>query len=144
MGTLSDFVIAEPSESQAIGESFQPSEIWPTLTGWKGIESIKLSRLYCSMSGEEYSNDLQKSFELVGGDKYEGPWVFQFPKHIQKSFAQFDLSKLGEVAAKWAATEELEMDRWSVDDAEQFIKQICEHAQKASDANKTLFLWFSL
>ncbi len=144
MGTISDFVIAEPSEAKAIGESFQPSEKWPTLTGWKGVESIKLSTLYCSMSCEEYSNDLQKTFELVGGDKYEGPWVFQFPKHIQEFFARFDILKTAEVAAKWAATEELEMDRWSTDDAEQFIKQVCEHAKKADNTNKSLFLWFSL
>jgi len=144
MGTLSDFVIADESEAKAIGESIQPSDTWSTLTGWRGMDPIKLSTLYCSMSGETYSNDLQKSFSLVGGDKFEGPWVFLFPENIKKCFAQFDSTGLNDVAKLWVSTEELKMDRWNVEDAEEFIEQITEQAKKAFEAKKSLFLWFSL
>lgn len=139
MGVLSDFVIADKSEAEAIGASDNPSS-WPTLTGWRGIESIKLSTLYCSITGETYTNDLQKSFSLVGGDKIEGPWVFLFPEKVKDCFAKFNLARLDDVAKSWTATEEMKMDRWNAEDAGEFIKQITEHAKSASEQKKITFL----
>lgn len=73
MGQLSDFVVADTVKAVNIGKSVQPSKNCPTLEGWKGIETIKLSTLYCIISGEAYSNELNTSFKLLGGDKEEGP-----------------------------------------------------------------------
>jgi hypothetical protein len=144
MSTLSDFVIADREEGNVIGESFQPEEKWPTLSGWKGIEPIKLSTLYCCITGENYTNDLQASFSLVGGNQEEGPWVFLFPNKVQSALANINTDNINIIAEKWSKTEELEMDRWSQQEAAEFIQQLNKYANKANEENKSLFLWFSL
>lgn len=144
MGMLSDFVIAQPELAVEIGKSNRPSEQWNTLEGWKGIETIKLATLYCSITGKEYSSELMNSFKLLGGDKEEGPWVFIFPENVTEALATLEENRFTEVAEKWAETEELKLDGWRVEDAKLFISQIVQHAKKAKSANKSLFLWFSL
>ena len=144
MGILSDFVIANSNEAKDIGVSLRPADSWQTLEGWKGIETIKLSTLFCSITGEQYTNDLQKSFPLVGGNRDEGPWVFEFPEKILSCFSEISNSDIPSIAKKWVTTEELEMDGWSCSDAEMFIGQISEYAKIAETESKQLFLWLSL
>ncbi|QGW80399.1 hypothetical protein [Variovorax paradoxus] len=143
MGILSDFVIADTGSGVQIGESINPIDRWPTLQA-KGVETIKLATLYCAISGKDYHNDLQKSFQLVGGDKEEGPWVFEFPGDILRCVARLDSSNLHGVAQAWQATEEVQMDGWSVDDASEFIRALSVHARDAVAAEKSLYLWLSL
>ena len=144
MGVLSDFVIALPKAAPQIGESIRPSEQWKTLEGWKGIETIKLSTLYCSITGEKYSNELMQSFKLLGGNKEDGPWVFIFPKKVIDAMASLEKERYTVVAKLWVQSDELKMDGWKVQDAELFISQIVEYAKKSKLSNKSLFLWFSL
>ena len=144
MGVLSDFVIAPPEAATQIGESIRPSEQWKTLEGWKGIETIKLSTLYCSITGEKYSNELMRSFKLLGGNKEDGPWVFIFPNKVTDAIASLEKERYTEVAKLWAQTDELKIDGWKVQDAELFVSQIVDYAKKSKLSNKSLFLWFSL
>jgi hypothetical protein len=144
MGVLSDFVIAPPEAAPQIGESIRTSEEWKTLEGWKGIETIKLSTLYCSITGENYSNKLMQSFKLLGGNKEDGPWVFIFPNKVTDAIASLSKERYKEVAKLWVQTDELKMDGWKLQDAELFISQIVEYAKISKLSNKSLFLWFSL
>ena len=66
MGILTDFVIADAGLGSEVGESIDPSEQWPTLQA-KGVETIKLTTLYCAITGKTYHDDIQASFKLVGG-----------------------------------------------------------------------------
>ena len=104
MGMLSEFVIAQPDVAVEIGQSNRPSEQWNTLEGWKGIETIKLTTLYCSMTGVEYSTELMSSFKLLGGNKEEGPWVFIFPQNVTDALAALKEERYSEVAEKYHAT----------------------------------------
>ncbi len=143
MGILTDFVIADVGYGNVVGESVNPSEHWPTLQS-KGVETIKLATLFCAITGREYHNDIQASLELVGGDKDEGPWVFEVPAEMLEAIARVDPLQIQRVASEWASTEELKMDRWSVDDAAEFIQELSAHARKAGDSAKSLYLWLSL
>lgn len=143
MGILSDFVIADTGSGVQIGESVNPIDSWPTLQA-KGVETIKLATLYCAISGKDYHNDIQKSFQLVGGNKDEGPWVFEFPRDILGCIADLDTSNLHDVAQAWQATEEVQMDGWSIVDSSEFIRALSVHASDAVAAEKSLYLWLSL
>ena len=143
MGILTDFVIANDCDGSAIGEAIRPADRWPTLEA-KGVDTIKLSTLYCSISGVEYSSDLERSFELVGGNQDEGPWVFKFPEVVLDAIASVPTANFHAVAEAWASTEELQMDRWTSHDAAEFITLIQKYAQKARSTNATMFLWMSL
>jgi len=143
MGILTDFVIADAGSGNDLGESFNPSEQWPTLQA-KGIETIKLATLYCAITGNCYHNDIQESFEFVGGDKEEGPWVFEFPSEILHAIACVSEPQVQGIAHQWASTDEMKMDRWSPEEAATFISELSAHASRATDAGKSLYLWLSL
>ena len=143
MGILSDFVIADASSAQQIGESPNPATLWPTLQS-NGVDNIKLATLYCLITGEKYSNDIAKSFALVGGDREKGPWVFEFPSQILRSIAGVDPSRVSGLAETWAATEELRAHRFGVDDAADFICELSLHASRALQSGKSLFLRLAL
>lgn len=143
MGILTDFVVATDNDAVAIGEAVRPADQWPTLES-KGVETIKLSTLYCAATNAQYTDDIQASFSLVAGNEEEGPWVFKFPPEILAAIAGIGQSDIPAIAASWAATEELQMDGWSKEDAAQFIKELQTYAQKALGSGASLFLWLSL
>ena len=143
MGILTDFVIANDDEGDAIGKALRPADRWPTLEA-KGVDPINLSTLYCAITGTNYSNSIQKSFQLAGGNQDEGPWIFKFPNNILESFASIQPANIQAVAEKWAATEELKMGRWSSTDAAEFIRLLHEHSQNALTKKACMFLWLSL
>lgn len=148
MGILSDFIVADSCAGQEIGESSCPAEQWPCLEGWKGVESVKLSTLYFCITGEPSSVDetvaLSSEFDFAGGNQEEGPWVLRFPTKVSSAIASLPESSFGSVAEKWSATEELEMDGWTTDNAKTFISQIQPLASNAIASNKSVFLWLSL
>lgn len=148
MGILSDFVIADGNDGPAIGESVRPSEKWPCLEGWKGIETIKLSTLYFCITGAFNSVEeiaaLSSEFKFAGGNQEEGPWVLKFPASVLSAIASLSPNAFGLVAEKWCATEELEMDGWSQGDAQTFINQLQSLANSAVASNKAMYLWLSL
>ena len=144
MGMLSDFVVADKSDSNEIGESIRPAEKWLTLEGWKGIDAIRLATLYCAIKQAEFTNEVYKLFTLVGGNKEDGPWVFNIPENIIESLSILNGDQIEEVARRWVQTEELTMDDWSIREAMDFIGEISTYAKKAKESNKCLFLWFSM
>lgn len=143
MGMLSDFVIAGQDDGPAIGASDRPADTWATLEA-KGVDMIKLSTLYCAATGAIYSNELQESFEFVGGDEEEGPWVVKFPAQILSGVASISADQIDGVAAIWAQSEELRMGHWTTAEASQFIALLNVHAQKAIASGSALYLWMSL
>ncbi len=148
MGILTDFVLADEGEGGAIGKADRPSESWKCLEGWKGVETIKLATLFLIASGREptveETVDESAEFELAGGDKEEGPWVFRFPPKVVSAIASIPNAQLPAVASAWCETEELHMDRWSLSEAEQFIAQLQELLQQAISSEKSVFLWLCL
>jgi hypothetical protein len=143
MSLLTDFVIAPPGSGEEVGQSVNPADRWPTLQA-KGVETIKLATLLCLVTNQAYSNDVQKSFRLVGGDKEEGPWVFEFPSEALQGFASIATSQLSSLASAWAGTDELRADGWSSADAEDCIAAISQQAKAALASSNSLYLWLAV
>ena len=148
MALLSDFIHADCDAGAAIGKCERPADQWPCLEGWKGIEPVKVSTLHFCITGEQPSVDqvvdLSSLFELAGGDEESGPWVIKIPSTVVATLASVSPASVPAIAAKWAVTEELQMDGWSAEDAAQFIDQIQPLAAKAVGDSKCIYLWVSL
>jgi hypothetical protein len=143
MGNLTDFVIANDNEGSAIGESDHPAAQWPTLET-KGVDTIKLATLVSAITGQGDVAAITRSFTFAGGDEEIGPWVFKLPPEVVDVIAKLPAGNVQDVAAKWAATEEMQSDRWSAIDVADLVAQLQQHANKARTAGATLFLWASL
>jgi len=140
---ITDFVIADVGSGMELGQDINPGLACPTIQT-KGVDNIKLATLSCSISGVDYSDVLQSSFKLVGGDEDDGPWVYELPSEFLQSLASIDKSQLGLIAKRWLLTEELQMDRWSLDDANHCITELSVHANKAIQSGKSMYLWMAM
>jgi hypothetical protein len=143
MSLISDFIMAPPGSGEEVGRSDRPSDHWTAFEA-KGVETVKLATLFCLVSGRPYSNEVQRSFKLVGGNQDEGPWVFEFPQNVVGSLAAIDQAQLPALASAWASTEELRMDRWTAKDAEEFIASLSLHARAAVSSSMSVYLWLAL
>lgn len=143
MGMISDFVLAPFGAGAQVGESVNPSDHWPTLQV-RTVDTIKVATLFCCITGQAYDDDIQASFELVGGDQNEGPWVFEFPQEILRAIADLPIEKLESVALCWLETDELKLDRWPSDTAIEFIKHLSAICSQAQQQNQSLFLSLSI
>jgi hypothetical protein len=144
MSVLTDFVIANENEAQAVAQSLNAAEQWPTLES-RGIEPIKLAKLYCCISGANNAEEVVDGFSLLHTeDPKEGPWVMRIPANVLATFADFDDAALPRFSRLWAATEELRAENWTEEDAEQFIEEIQRHALKARGRKSSMLLRIGL
>src|SRR5690242_10758740 len=142
MAFISDLVIAGSKEAEAISLSSRPANSWPTLEG-KGVDPIKLATLYCAATNTAYSSSVVGEFPLVGENKNEGRWVLEFSSKVLSAIASIQDRDVASIASVWASTEELEMDRWSVEFSAQFIMDLTAHAKRAQSEGSSLFLRIS-
>lgn len=142
MGVLSDLVVANEGDAEAIANSSVPSKEFNGIDV-KGIDSIKLNTLHSILTGRSYE-ELIPSYEPVLMLSDDGPWVFALPHELTASLAALNSQELQAAAKKWAQTEEFVLDRWQVCDVVDVLGPICGEASKAVSSKQTLFLWMSL
>ena len=68
--------------------------------------------------------------------------VFPLPDAYRDALASVE--DVDEIAAKWAATEELTLDRWQASDAAAVLRDVTVLARNASDGGDDLLFWWSL
>ena len=148
MGVLSDFVSAPVGDGNSIGQSARPADNWQVLEGWKGIDPIKLSTLHSLIKSEPLDVDpiVEKSgtFELVGGNEADGPWVLLFPDQITQDIASLDPTNVETTANAWSQTEELVSDEFTPDEAKSFIADLSSLCRSAQAAGNKVYVWISL
>src|SRR6266566_5252179 len=93
MGVLSDIVIADKSEAEAIGASKNPSAEWEG-AAWKTIDPVKLGTLWSILRGEPLDLDgvmaKVREIQLLHEASDDGPWVYHLPAPLRDALA--DLS----------------------------------------------------
>lgn len=134
---LADAVIAKREEAARIGQSQNPSQEFGG-TDVKGLDPIKLSTLEEALTGRK----VEPQFTILHQESDEGPWVFEVSSELTAGLqAGLSPSKISEVAAAWMTSEELQLDRWSIDDAKYVIESLAALAARAKSEGKLLMLW---
>ena len=71
-------------------------------------------------------------------------WLFQFPQPFCERLAELSDEDGRSVSQAWAKTEELTLDRWTIDDVLPVVEQLRELSERAINSDDALFLWGSL
>ena len=149
MGILTDFVVADISESKRIGDSLNPSQEFNGLDE-KGIDQVKLATLYAILTDQPYDPDFMSEDSLLYVASDEGPWVQQVPPDLVSRLANLAESQYLAVAQQWTQTEEFTHKHSgfsppeAVTFAETFIQRFALLARKAIAENKALLMWTCL
>jgi hypothetical protein len=145
---LTDIIIARPEEAAAINDpEADHLEQWDCLES-KRIDTIKLDTLAeivaCLTAGDGEAAATFKTGDVLHQRSDEGPWIYLVPDLLTSALAALDADAEESVAAKWAETEEFQLDRWQAVDVEDYLHDLIVYARKAREAGKSLLLWMSL
>lgn len=147
MGILADLFVATPPEAAvyeetllrdiaAAKEQYDPAH-------FRGLTDLNFSVLWAMLLQEEW--DLKK--HALTTIKLEEPgetWLFQFPQPFCEKLAELSDEEVRSVSEAWAASEELTLDRWTVDDVLPVVERLRELSKRAINSDDALFLWGSL
>lgn len=143
MGLLTDLVVADIAQAEAVAASLTPAKEFGGLDA-KGIDPVKLCQLKALLLAKPYDGSWLSDFRFLAGDKDEGPWVTSVPSDLVAAIAALPDSGLHSTAIKWHAAEEFQADRWHVSDVETRLTEIHHLAKQAASAGKAVLMWMSL
>jgi hypothetical protein len=146
MGILADLFVATPPEAAvyeetllsdiaAVEEQYDPAH-------FRGLTDLNFSILWAMLLEEAW--DLKK--HALTTVKLEEPgetWLFQFPQPFCEKLAELSDEEVRRVSEAWAASEELTLDRWSVDDVLPVVERLRGLSKRAINSDDALFLWGS-
>ncbi len=139
MGSLADLIIALSSDAPAIVASEYPLGTFKG-TNVDGLDPFKLAALHTLFTTMDFS-DLLKQYQPVAEASASGPWLIKFPDELIAFLADLAPQDFGSTAAKWSATDQVQVEGWSEQEAEQFLARAVNFAQIAVFEGKDVFLW---
>ena len=143
MGVLSDIIVADRSEAQAIVDARGAHErTWPVLES-KGIDAAKLESLWSVLPGGKRDPTFMDSASLVYQVK-GGPWISVVPPPMVRALSDVSDDALDRLAKDWAETDECRNEDWSAEDVRDYLVELVAISRRARDAQKGLLLWICL
>ena len=147
MGILADLFVATLPEAavyeEALLRDIAAAEEQYDPVHFRGLTDLNFSILWAMLANEEW--DLGK--HALTTIKLEEPgetWLFQFPQPFCEKLAALSDEEARSVSQAWAASEELTLDRWTVDDVVPVVEQLRELSKRVINSEEDLFLWGSL
>jgi hypothetical protein len=100
----------------------------------KGITCVELSTLLGILDGKEWQDEFLDLFPPVG-DGSSG--LTRVADQLLSRLTDFDYDA-DKVAADWAGTEEMQ---WEAEDARSLLGDLAQHAVRAKQVGKPVYLW---
>jgi hypothetical protein len=132
MSVIADFIIATEPEAFEYSRS-QTGIAASDLVEAKGITCVELTTLLTLLNGKEWHEDLLDLFPPVG----ESSGLTRVHDQLLSRLTDFDYD-LDQVAADWAATEEMQ---WETEEARTLIDELAQQAVRAKSVGKPVYLW---
>jgi len=141
MSMLTNFIIADLEDVDAMCESSTPTQ------EWRGVEMrdfvpAKIATLDSLLTGEFYGDALAQ-YESVYSASEEGPWILALSQPLVEKLAALEEEALEQVGEELAATEEFERDDWPVDEVQAALAEIASLASITVAQEKALFVWMT-
>jgi hypothetical protein len=143
MGVVTDFIVADASDAQKLGDQ---RETFDGL-GAKGIDQVRMGTLYALLTNTEYNPAFlvtDESFAYTASD--DGPWVQPIPDDMVRLLAKMSPPEQQRIGDEWFKTEEFDpkYSRWTRADVSWFLNEVQQLASRAVAEGKTLFMWTCL
>ena len=140
---LTDFVVADPSEAEAVSSSTTRSSTWPCFES-KGLDNSVLAALWSALDPSADSSSLEGEKHLIFMKSKDGPWVFNVPSGLVAGLSVLSPSLLLEAAERWVEQPDLKRAGWRALDVAPAIEALSAIASTAISEKKCLLLWMSL
>ena len=139
MSSAADLILATPAETTAIVASEYPLGTFKGVNV-DGLDPLKLAALHKLFVATPFG-DLLRHYQPVAQATASGPWLVQVPSELIALLGSIAPPDQAGVAARWAATDQVQEEGWSPTEADQFLARLVPFAQTAAFEGKNLFLW---
>jgi hypothetical protein len=143
MGVLTDLVVADESEADAVAASGDPLQRWPGIDA-KGIDQVTLGKLLAIITDEPYRNSLAGEFMLIAELSDDGPWVFRAPPRLVSSLSEIADEALDRISAEWSAVEEFALSGYGRASVAEVASSLRDLSKRAISDGKHLLMWMCL
>lgn len=138
MALITNIVAADEDEYVALGESMRPLDEWSGIDG-RGLDTAKVTMLHCLVTGDQY--DLSLTHHEPAYVAEEGAIVVRVADRVLDKLAAYDDEMLAHLAEELAATEDFEIEAWSVEDVHTLLVECAQLARLAESQGQSLFVW---
>jgi hypothetical protein len=139
MAILTNIVVADESEIEAIGESLHPVEEWSGFEV-RDVDTARITTLHCLLTGELF-DDAVIQYEPLYVSPVEGAMVLRLADEVLERLIELDEEMLVQVATELTATEDFETAGWTEEEVTVMLAELCELAQRADAEGQALFVW---
>ncbi|KAB2639983.1 MAG: hypothetical protein DVB25_04670 [Verrucomicrobia bacterium] len=139
MGLLVNIIAAEEDELEAIAESEHPIDQWSGIEA-RDIDAAKLATLHCLLTDDDFEQ-AQAAYDPVFANDYDGVLVVRIPDEVIERLACLEEEALELVGEELAASEEFELNNWSVEEVQAFVIELGDLARLADSQGQALFAW---
>jgi hypothetical protein len=139
MGSAADLILAAASDAPAIAASDYPLGTFRGVNV-DGLDPLKLAALHSLFVQKPFGEVLQ-NYQPVAQASLQGPWLVRVPGDLISFLGNIAPPDQASVAARWTATEQVQDEGWSAEDADQFLGRLVPLAQSAAFEGMELFLW---
>ena len=138
VGSLADLIVAVSTDAPAIVASDYPLGTFRGVN-IDGLDPLKVAALH-SLFTDKGFHDILGHYRPVAEASASGPWLIKFPAELIAFLGHIAPQDHGSVAAKWAATYQVQEEGWSEKDTEKFLDRVVHFAQIAAFEGKDVFL----
>src|SRR5262245_34533187 len=97
MGVLSELIIADRSEAQAVAAAESPTQTWQGF-GWKVLDPVNCGSLWAILEGVDLDVDgvvdRAGKFDLLAGSTENSPWVHLVPIELRDLLADLAATEM--------------------------------------------------
>ncbi len=139
MGLLVNIVAADEDEIEAVGDSQHPVDEWSGFEA-REIDTAKLATLHCLLTEDDFEEALA-AYEPVYAADDEGPLVLRIPDQVAAKLALLEEEALEQVGEELAASEEFEMNDWSVEEVQALVVALGDLARLVESQGQVMLVW---
>lgn len=137
---LGEFFAARPEDLDDVLVEEGPHGRLPAIAA-KGLTAVSLAKLSEIIGAGAYDALVERIAEGRKAESGEAG-LLTIPTEVRDGLA--GAHDLDSVAAQWAATEELSLDRWRAPDSLEVLRELRELAREAAVDGQDLWYWWSL
>ncbi len=111
---------------------------------FKRIDHVKLAQLNAILAGGEFLDKMNQFNRpaLIDPAQTDETGLHRLDDEFVAALAAINEPKT--TAEQWAATEEMQLDQFTVDDCDSVLRELNRLAQDANTSGKGLYFWWSL
>jgi hypothetical protein len=111
---------------------------------FKRVDPVKLGTLQAMLCGGELLLGIEDRPALLANPQEADEWMLRLTDALVQELAGLTKAQRKALAKRWSETEEFQVEGWAAEDAALVIEALSDLASKATQEQKSVYVWMRL